>query len=72
MPEYPDVLGAKEALLNHGALGALMSGSGSTVFGLFSDHDKARAAKHALAKNRQWQLFFTDMLIDTSGCITDV
>ncbi len=64
IPKYPDILAVKEALLNHGALGALMSGSGSTVFGLFSDHDKANAANHVLSKNSEWQLFLTDMLID--------
>ena len=29
----------------NGALGALMSGSGPTVFGIFDDFDKAKAAK---------------------------
>jgi 4-diphosphocytidyl-2-C-methyl-D-erythritol kinase len=71
IPKYPDILAAKEALLNHGALGALMSGSGSTVFGLFSDHDKASAANHVLSKNSEWQLFLTDMIID-AGCVPDV
>jgi 4-diphosphocytidyl-2-C-methyl-D-erythritol kinase len=61
---YPDVLMVKETLLNHGALGALMSGSGSTVFGIFDDHDKAKAAKSNLAKNNHWQLFLTDILMD--------
>ena len=64
MPRYPDILAAKEALLNHGALGALMSGSGSTVFGLFSDHDQASAANHVLSENSGWDLFLTDMIID--------
>jgi len=71
IPKYPDILAVKEALLNHGALGALMSGSGSTVFGLFSDHDKASAANHVLSKNSEWQLFLTDMIID-AGCVPDV
>ena len=71
IPKYPDILAAKEALLNHGALGALMSGSGSTVFGLFSDHDKASAANQVLSKNSEWQLFLTDMIID-AGCVPDV
>ena len=71
IPKYPDILAAKEALLNHGALGALMSGSGSTVFGLFSDHDQASAANHVLSENKGWHLFLTDMIID-AGCILDV
>ncbi len=48
-----------------------MSGSGPTVFGLFSDHDKASAANHVLSKNSEWQLFLTDMITD-AGCIIDV
>jgi 4-diphosphocytidyl-2C-methyl-D-erythritol kinase len=48
-----------------------MSGSGSTVFGLFSDHDKASAANQVLSKNSEWQLFLTDMIID-AGCLIDV
>lgn len=68
LSKYPDIIAVKEALLSHGAIGALMSGSGPTVFGLFSDHDKARKANHALSKNSEWQLFLTDMIID-AGCI---
>lgn len=60
---YPTILSVKEALLNHGATGAIMTGSGPTVFGLFSDPNKARNAKHALAENSKWQIFLTDMLV---------
>ncbi|MBW2321465.1 MAG: 4-(cytidine 5'-diphospho)-2-C-methyl-D-erythritol kinase [Deltaproteobacteria bacterium] len=59
---YPGIFTVKEALLRHGALGALMSGSGSTVFGLFSDSDKASKAKNVLAKNDKWQLYLVDMI----------
>ncbi len=68
---HPEIIAIKEALLSHGAKGALMSGSGPTVFGLFSDHDKARTAHHVLSKNGEWQLFLTDMIID-AGCIIDI
>jgi 4-diphosphocytidyl-2-C-methyl-D-erythritol kinase len=34
----------KEALINKGALGAVMSGSGPSVFGIFNSRDKAMAA----------------------------
>ena len=61
--KYPEIFAAKEALLSHGAEGALMSGSGSTVFGLFSDDDKALSAKHAIDKKKNWQLFLVDMLV---------
>ena len=59
---YPGIFTVKEALLRHGALGALMSGSGSTVFGLFSDSDKALKAKNALAENDKWQLYLVNMI----------
>ena len=60
---YPDIIKAKEALLYYGARGALMSGSGPTVFGLFSDSDKAQRAHHIISKNNKWELFCADMLI---------
>jgi 4-diphosphocytidyl-2-C-methyl-D-erythritol kinase len=59
---YPVIFTVKEALLKHGALGALMSGSGSTVFGLFSDSDTAFKANCALAANDKWQLYLVDMI----------
>ena len=64
---YPDIFTVKEALLRHGALGALMSGSGSTVFGLFSDSDKALKANNALAENDKWQLYLVDMMTKEKG-----
>ena len=42
--EYPIIKDIKDTMLNAGALGSLMSGSGPTVFGLFDDESKARAA----------------------------
>jgi len=61
--KYPEIFAAKEALLSHGAEGALMSGSGSTVFGLFSDDDKALGAKQAIDQKKNWQLFLVDMIV---------
>lgn len=42
--EYPEIAAIKEKMLSYGALGALMSGSGPTVFGIFDDEEKAKAA----------------------------
>ena len=39
---------AKGALLDHGALGAVMTGTGSAVFGVFLDEASAKAACDAL------------------------
>lgn len=44
VPRYPVIGEIKERLLAAGARGALMSGSGPTVFGLFDDEKRARSA----------------------------
>lgn len=38
---HPIIKGIKSKMLSDGALGALMSGSGPTVFGIFDDYNKA-------------------------------
>lgn len=45
-----EVFTIKERLLSLGALGALMSGSGSAVFGVFSSYDQAQNAIAVLAE----------------------
>ncbi len=42
--KYPEISAIKGSLIETGALGALMSGSGPTVFGVFTDTDKAQEA----------------------------
>ena len=59
---HPELAGIKDWLIAQGALGALMSGSGPSVFGLFSELHAARKASAALPRDRQWQLFLTDLL----------
>ena len=49
LPVHPQASAAKEALLRFGALGALMSGSGPAVFGVFDDQGAAQSAAHRLA-----------------------
>lgn len=44
--DYPVITEIKEKMLEFGALTSLMSGSGPTVFGIFSDHDLAEKAFH--------------------------
>jgi 4-diphosphocytidyl-2-C-methyl-D-erythritol kinase len=46
---FPELAGIKERLLRSGAAGALMSGSGPTVFGVFGDESSARLAATQLA-----------------------
>ena len=50
VPLLPRLSAIRTALLNAGAEGAMMSGSGPTMFGLFSDPDAADAAKMSLSK----------------------
>lgn len=40
--KYPVISGIKNKMLSDGALGALMSGSGPSVFGIFDDYNKAK------------------------------
>ncbi len=42
--EYPVIEKIKEIMKQEGALGAMMSGSGPTVFGLYEERDAAKAA----------------------------
>ena len=68
---FPEIMDAKRALLGQGAFGALMSGSGSTVFGLFKDPAAAQKAKNVLEENSSWKLFFTQLIVDDGFCIQE-
>lgn len=46
---HPVIHGIKEKLLKNGALGAVMSGSGPTVFGIFDDFEKAKRSYDSFA-----------------------
>ncbi len=48
IPNYPVIDGIKKHMLSNGALGAVMSGSGPTVFGLFDNEDTAKKAYKAM------------------------
>ena len=60
---HPEIALMKDALLSQGAEGALMSGSGASVFGLFADPDKARHAYLTLSQREKWRVFLTDMIL---------
>ena len=59
IPKYGIIQEAKDKLLELGALGSMMSGSGPTVFGIFPDSNTATAAYGILAKKWRWQVFCT-------------
>ena len=54
---HPELGHLKHLLLSNGALGALMSGSGPTVFGIFADEASALAAERNLAQLNRWSVF---------------
>ena len=61
---FPEIFSIKSLLLRHGAMGAAMSGSGPTVFGLFTDRTAAETAVDAFrADQPRWQVFLVDLLV---------
>jgi len=65
--EYPVIKTVKKALLSQGALGALMTGSGPTIFGLFSDSNAALKASQALFRTHKWEMHLADMITQDTG-----
>lgn len=57
---HPEIREMKQALLARGARGALMSGSGPTVFGLFPSEQEARAAAQGL--DSPWRVWVAGSL----------
>ena len=51
IPEHPEIQQIKEMMIKDGALNALMSGSGPTVFGIFDDREKGMRARDLLRKS---------------------
>lgn len=51
---FPEVSLVRNALLEVGSEGALMSGSGATVFGVFAGRDRALQAETVLAERYGW------------------
>jgi len=54
IPAFPVIAEIKNAMLQNGALAAMMSGSGPTVFGLYRDKDSAEKARAAVAEGTAW------------------
>ncbi len=50
MEMHPVIGKIKNCMLEHGALGAMMSGSGPTVFGIYDDKNKIRTAMSRIKK----------------------
>jgi 4-diphosphocytidyl-2-C-methyl-D-erythritol kinase len=53
----PEIERAKRALLDAGARGALLAGSGSSVFGIFDNGEAQARAAASLKRERGWRVF---------------
>ena len=56
IPHHPVIQTIKDELLDKGAKGSLMSGSGSTVFGLFESEGEVQEALAQIKIPRNWQV----------------
>jgi 4-diphosphocytidyl-2-C-methyl-D-erythritol kinase len=59
IPRHGIISEAKTRLMELGALGSMMSGSGPTVFGIFPDAESAAAALRKLSADHSWSCLQT-------------
>ena len=57
-PKYPVIGEIERVMEEEGALRAIMSGSGPTVFGIFNDKEKAETCRKRLRRERPWARTF--------------
>ena len=67
IPHYPVIQKIKDHMKEHGALNAMMSGSGPTVFGLFDDKATAENACEALRESRLARTVFLTTVFNNGG-----
>jgi 4-diphosphocytidyl-2-C-methyl-D-erythritol kinase len=51
VPAYPVIDEIKQLMMENGALGSMMSGSGPTVFGIFTSYTQAKEAYEKIEKS---------------------
>ncbi len=68
---YTEIPAIKERLLAEGAKGALLSGSGSTVFGIFDHLDQAKRAYAEIGKTTGGELFLTETITNFSDFLPE-
>jgi 4-diphosphocytidyl-2-C-methyl-D-erythritol kinase len=56
-PRQPEIERARKTLLETGARGSLLTGSGSSVFGVFDNQQAQERAVDALGEERSWRIF---------------
>lgn len=71
IPRHGVIREAKARLVELGALGSMMSGSGPTVFGIFPDAASAAEALQKLSADHRWICFQTRTAGLTDGVIQD-
>ena len=54
IPAFPVIAEIKNRLVQLGATGSMMSGSGPTVFGIFKDFEKAESARREITQGTNW------------------
>lgn len=70
IPQYPVISDIKKCMMDCGAVGAMMSGSGPTVFGLFDEEQKAKAAYESLNGNGMAkQVFLTKFFHNNNASV---
>ncbi|HPD61625.1 MAG TPA: 4-(cytidine 5'-diphospho)-2-C-methyl-D-erythritol kinase, partial [Thermodesulfobacteriota bacterium] len=63
---FPEIAKIKKILEDNGAWGALMSGSGPTVFGIYFEEEEARRTENRLVKNyhaSNWKISVAEALL---------
>ena len=61
----------KDKMMEMGADGSLMSGSGPTVFGIFDNRDKMAAAARSLRKSGLAKTVFATDIYNRDGGVTN-
>lgn len=69
IPAYPVIQEIKDLMLADGALNAMMSGSGPTVFGLFDREENARAAWEHLRQSQLAKQVYLTGMFDGGKCL---
>ena len=67
IPAYPEVERIKEQMKALGAVNAMMSGSGPTVFGIFDNEEKAQEACQKLRESGSCQQVFLTVPFNNYG-----
>ncbi len=71
IPAYPVIQGIREQMMQCGALQAMMSGSGPTVFGIFDSYARAKEACARLRRGRLAKQVFLTTPYNNGGVTND-